>query len=81
MAPFGGLEEFVVNLAIGLKRKGQDVSVLSTVWGSPDNQYLRGLRENDVTVVQLSKWHLPISRPAKKRILSIVTIATRLFTC
>lgn len=57
----GGLEEYAATLAIGLQQRGQQVSVLSTTWTPPDNQYMRRLRENKVTVVQLPKW---LSRPA-----------------
>ena len=32
MQEFGGLEEYAVNLAIGLKQQGQDVSYLSAAW-------------------------------------------------
>lgn len=69
---FGGLEEYAVTLAVGLRKRGHQVSVLSATWAPPDNQYLRRLRENDVTVVQPPKW---LSRPAshwptKERLLS-----------
>ena len=53
---FGGLEEFAKNLAVGVQRQGVEVSVLSTSWVSPDNQYLRGLRENQIPFVSLPKW-------------------------
>ncbi len=74
IATFGGLEEFAKNLAVGVQSQGHEVSVLSTVWGPPDNQYLRSLRENNIKVVQLSKWQsIPASAwPAKRRILSLV---------
>jgi glycosyltransferase involved in cell wall biosynthesis len=69
---FGGLEEYAATLAIGLQQRGHQVSVLSTTWAPPDNQYLRRLREHKVTVVQVPKW---LSRPAshwptKMRILA-----------
>ena len=68
----GGLEEYAATLAIGLQQRGQQVSVLSTTWTPPDNQYMRRLAENEVTLVQLPKW---LSRPAshwptKERILT-----------
>jgi glycosyltransferase involved in cell wall biosynthesis len=53
---FGGLEEYAATLAIGLQQQGQPVSVLSTTWAPPDNQYLRRLRDNGVTVVQIPQW-------------------------
>ena len=70
----GGLEEYATTLAIGLQQRGHQVSVLSTTWAPPDNQYLRRLREHEVTVVQTPKW---LSRPAshwptKKKVLAAV---------
>ncbi len=56
MLEFGGLEEFAKDLAVGIQKQGHQVSVLSTAWAPPNNQYLRSLRENNVTVVQLPKW-------------------------
>jgi glycosyltransferase involved in cell wall biosynthesis len=72
--PFGGLEEYAATLAIGLKERGQQVSVLSTTWVSKDNQYLRRLLANGVTYVQVPKW---LSRPAshwetKQKILKAI---------
>lgn len=61
MQDFGGLEEYAVNLAIGLKGQGQDVSWLSAAWVSPENQYARRLREADIPLVQPPAW---ISKPA-----------------
>lgn len=71
---FGGLEEYAATLAIGLHDLGHQVSVLSTTWTAPENQYLRRLHEGKVTVVQLPKW---LSWPAsnwstKMRILATV---------
>jgi glycosyltransferase involved in cell wall biosynthesis len=71
MQDFGGLEEYAVNLAIGLKGQGQDVSWLSAAWINPENQYARRLRSVDIPLVQPPKW---ISHPAsdwdtKERIL------------
>jgi glycosyltransferase involved in cell wall biosynthesis len=69
---FGGLEEYATTLAIGLQYQGHPVSVLSTTWVTPDNQYLRRLRENGVTYVQPPKWlSQPASHwPTKERILA-----------
>ena len=53
---FGGLEEFATELAVGVQQGGQQVSVLSTCWVPPHNQYLRTLRKNGVRMVQLPKW-------------------------
>jgi glycosyltransferase involved in cell wall biosynthesis len=73
MNEFGGLEEFAKNLAIGIQQQGHQVSVFSTVWVLPNNQYLRSLRENNVTVVQLPKWlSLATSDwPTKEKILAV----------
>lgn len=53
---FGGLEEYAINLAIGLQNAGQPVSFLSTAWVSPDNQYLQRLRKNGIVLIQPQKW-------------------------
>ena len=71
MQEFGGLEEYAVNLAIGLKQQAQAVSYLSAAWVEPDNQYARRLRASGIPLVQPPKW---ISKPAsdwatKERIL------------
>jgi glycosyltransferase involved in cell wall biosynthesis len=58
---FGGLEEYATTLAVGLQQRGHQVSVLSTTWAPPDNQYLRRLRQNGVMLIQVPKW---LSRPA-----------------
>ncbi|MCC6300300.1 MAG: glycosyltransferase family 4 protein [Anaerolineales bacterium] len=52
----GGMEEYAVTLAVGLRHKKHKVSVLSTAWVKPENQYLRRLRENDVDFFSLPKW-------------------------
>jgi glycosyltransferase involved in cell wall biosynthesis len=71
MQEFGGLEEYAVNLAIGLTQRGQDVSYLSAAWVDPKNQYARRLKNAGIPLVQPPKW---ISYPAsdwntKERIL------------
>lgn len=71
---FGGLEEYVTTLAIGLQQKGHPTSILSATWVPPDNQYYRRLRENKVPIVQAPRW---ISYPAsnwetKEKILRAV---------
>ena len=58
---FGGLEEYVATLAIGLRALGHETSVLSCAWVSEDNQYRRRLVEQGVPVVDMPRW---ISRPA-----------------
>lgn len=53
---FGGLEEYAVNLAIGLRRLGHEVSFLSAAWAPRDNQYRRRLSGHGVPFVQAPKW-------------------------
>lgn len=70
----GGLEEYTATLAIGLHQRGHQVSLLSTTWTPPENQYLHRLREHGVKIVQIPKW---LSRPAshwptKQRILAAI---------
>ena len=76
MQEFGGLEEYAVNLAIGLKQQGHEVSYMSAAWVTPDNQYAQRLVTSDIHLVQPPKW---ISMPAsdwdtKKRILHRVML-------
>lgn len=71
MQDFGGLEEYAVNLAIGLKQQGQAVRWLSAAWVNPENQYARRLKDAGIFLVQPPEW---ISKPAsdwdtKERIL------------
>lgn len=71
MQDFGGLEEYAVNLAIGLKRLGQSVNYMSMAWVNPENQYVRRLKDAGIPLVQPPVW---ISKPAsdwdtKERIL------------
>ena len=71
---FGGLEEYLVTLAIGLRASGHETSVLSTAWVPDDNQYKRRLAEHGVPFVQVPRW---ISLPAsdwdtKVRILHLL---------
>jgi glycosyltransferase involved in cell wall biosynthesis len=70
---FGGLEEFVTGLAVGLRQLGHQTCVISTAWVYPDNQYLKIYRRNNIPYLQLPKW---ISLPAsdwsfKSKILAI----------
>ena len=71
---FGGLEQYAGVLAEGLKQFGHEVSVISTAWVQPDNQYLKRLHKNGISIVQLPKW---ISLPAsdwqtKEKILAAI---------
>lgn len=75
MQELGGLEEYATTLAIGLQQQGHQVSVLSTAWVPPDNQYLLRLHQNQVRFVQIPKW---LSHPAsdwttKEMMLNLVT--------
>jgi glycosyltransferase involved in cell wall biosynthesis len=56
MQDFGGLEEYAVNLAIGLKQQGHEVSYVSCAWVSPENQYARRLKANDIPLVLPPRW-------------------------
>lgn len=76
MQDFGGLEEYAVSLAIGLKQQGQEVSWLSAAWVNPENQYSRRLKNAGIPLVQPPAW---ISKPAsdwdtKERILRTVML-------
>ncbi|CAN5491680.1 hypothetical protein BH10CHL1_BH10CHL1_34070 [soil metagenome] len=53
---FGGLEEIVATLTIGLQQQGHQTSVLSTGWVPPDNQYAQRLREHQIPLIQLPQW-------------------------
>ena len=71
---FGGLEEIVATLTIGLQQQGHQTSVLSTGWASPDNQYVRQLREHQIPLVQLPQWlSYAVSHwPTKEKLLARV---------
>ena len=56
MQDFGGLEEYAVNLAIGLKQRGQDVSYMSMAWVNPENQYSRRLKDAGIPLIQPPRW-------------------------
>ncbi|MBK9925975.1 MAG: glycosyltransferase family 4 protein [Anaerolineales bacterium] len=75
MQELGGLEEYTITLAIGLQQQGHDVTLLSTAWVNPNNQYLMRLKKSPVKFFHLPKW---ISYPAsdwdtKERILNGLT--------
>lgn len=57
---FGGLEEYALNLAIGLQQQGHNVNCLSAAWVSPSNQYLRRFTAVNIRLVQPWAW---ISKP------------------
>lgn len=71
MQDFGGLEEYAVNLAIGLKGQGQAVSYMSAAWVNPQNQYARRLGDAGIPLVQPPKWisHLASDWGTKERVL------------
>ncbi len=70
----GGMEEYSVTLAVGLRKKDHEVSVLSTAWVKPDNQYLQRLRKNGVGFISLPKWvSYPVSDwDTKERIATVL---------
>lgn len=74
MQDFGGLEEYAISLAIGLQRQGHPVSILSTAWVPPGNQYLNRLRQHNLQFVQLPRWisHPASDWPTKEKILSAI---------
>ncbi len=77
MQDLGGLEEYTITLAMGLQQQGHEISILSTAWVSPENQYRVRLRKSPVKFLQLPKW---ISYPAsdwntKEKILNGLTLA------
>jgi glycosyltransferase involved in cell wall biosynthesis len=76
MQDFGGLEEYAVNLAIALKKQGNEVSYLSCAWVAPENQYARRLKANDIPLVQPPKWisDLASNWSAKEKVLRGVMI-------
>ena len=77
MQDFGGLEEYAVNLAIGLKQQGHEVLYMSAAWVNPENQYADRLRNSSIRLVQPPKWisHLASDWITKEHILH----ATMLF--
>jgi glycosyltransferase involved in cell wall biosynthesis len=72
MLEFGGLEEYATTLAVGLKQRGHQTSILSAAWVPPDNQYRHRLRQHEVPLVHLPKWlSYPASDwPTKEKILT-----------
>ncbi|MCE5307545.1 MAG: glycosyltransferase family 4 protein [Acidobacteriales bacterium] len=81
--PFGGLEEYAVALALCLQQKGHSVSVLSSTWVPPDNQYVQRLQSAGIPCIQVPRW---LSRPAshwptKMRVLSGALMALTPLTC
>jgi glycosyltransferase involved in cell wall biosynthesis len=73
---FGGLEEYAVSLAIGLQDLHHDVSVFSTTWVPTENQYVKRLRQNGVTYIQVPKWPSRIAShwPTKIKLLDAVMV-------
>jgi len=76
MQDFGGLEEYAINLAIGLKQQNQDVSYMSMAWVDPENQYFRRLNDAGITLVQPPKWisDLASDWETKERVLRNVML-------
>ena len=74
MQEFGGLEEYAATLAIGLQQQGHQVSVLSTAWVAPENQYYQRLHHHGVQVLYPLKWMSQAAShwATKERILTTV---------
>jgi glycosyltransferase involved in cell wall biosynthesis len=53
---FGGLEEIIKELALGIQAQGLEVSVLSAAWTPAENQYLRSFAAHGVAYVQPPRW-------------------------
>lgn len=71
---FGGLEEYAVNLAIGLARAGHAVSVVTATWTSSENQYIKRLLDAGIELEQPPR-ALSLAAadwPTKERILDAV---------
>lgn len=77
MQDFGGMEEYAVNLAIGLKEGGQDVSYVSCAWVSPENQYVRRLAGYQIPVVKPPRWISDLASDwrTKEKVLHAIMIA------
>jgi len=71
---FGGLEEILVELAIGLQEDGNDVTVYTCTWASHENQYVRRLRDANVRLVQPNRAlsHLAQDWATKERLLAVL---------
>ncbi len=69
---FGGLEEYAINLATGLRQAGHDVSVLSVHYIPPGNQYARRVRAAGIPLAQPPRWisHLAADWATKERVLA-----------
>ena len=76
MQDFGGLEEYSLNLALGLQAQGHQVSMLSAAWVPPQNQYFQRLKAANIPLVQPPRWisNLASNWDTKERILRGVMI-------
>ena len=83
MQDFGGLEEYAVNLAIALKKQGNEVSYLSCAWVAPENQYPRRLKASAIPLIQPPKWisDLASNWSTKEKALRWVMIALSPLAC
>jgi glycosyltransferase involved in cell wall biosynthesis len=75
MQEFGGLEEIATTLAIGMTEEGHQVSVVSTAWVPPNNQYLLRLQQHRIPVVQLPRWLSAVASDwaTKEKMLTVAT--------
>jgi glycosyltransferase involved in cell wall biosynthesis len=81
MQDFGGLEEYLATLAIGLRSINCETSVFSFAWVADDNQYKQRLVARGVPFVQVPRWlSLPASDwSTKMRLLkALMRLATPL---
>ena len=71
---FGGLENYATDLAVGLHALGNPVSFVSLAWVSPQNQYARRLRDENLPIFQPPAWiSRPVSDwPTKERIVKVL---------
>ncbi len=82
MQDFGGLEEYVVNLAAGLQAEGHAVSVICAARVPPQNQYARRLAEQTIPLFQPPAWVSQLASDwlTKEKILQRVMGVLRPFT-
>lgn len=83
MQDFGGLEEYAVELAAALQRRGDQVTVYCAAWTPPTNQYRRRVEAAGIRLVQPYK-HLSLIAsdwPTKERLLRMIVRAAAPLTC
>ena len=75
MQDFGGLEEYAVELAAGLKDCGHELLVVSTAWTPPENQYRARIESAGIRLFQPPKWASMAASDweFKQRLLRVIT--------